>query len=687
MSGRVDLGEFREAYIAEAEEHVAAATAKLLAIEGALEKGTTDGRAVRDLYRAMHTLKGLSAMVGVEPLVALTHRIEAVLREADAAGGHIARGALDTIFEGVRAIEERVAAVARGDAAAPAPPALLERIHASSNERGGRADADEPIEIALDPPLLQKLAPFERATLERGARERKRVVRIDFVPSPKRASEGLTINSVRERVGTIAEIVKVLPLSAPIGPDAPVGLRFALLLVSSAQDVELAAAVGTDVDQIVSLVAARAPSTVAASAADAAPRTDVELPPPADLGDLLGSPSDERRSVLRIDVQRVDDALELMSGLLVMRSRFARTLSHLAESGAPTRELQLLLQETSRQMRDVRAAILRLRMVPFTDVLGRLPLVLRGIRRETGKDVRFVSDARDTELDKAVAERIFPALVHVLRNAVDHGIEPSDERTRAGKPERGSIEIMCATKSNRRLEITVHDDGRGIDVEAVARASGLDIDSPTALVDALCRPGLSTRTAVSTTSGRGMGMDIVKKIVVDQLGGDLSVSTSRGQGTTFVIAVPLTVAVLDAFTVQCGGERFAVPVASVEEILEVDSARVMRAPASRLGATKLLQRREEAVPLLELADVLGRDGATDAGRHALVVRYGGAPLAFGLERVVSQQEAVVRPLVDPLVQVAGIAGATDLGDGRATLVLDLVSLAGSLGKAPLELTR
>jgi two-component system chemotaxis sensor kinase CheA len=368
--------------------------------------------------------------------------------------------------------------------------------------------------------------------------------------------------------------------------------------------------------------------------------------------------------------------------LLVSRSRLSRAVAELTEAGLPTRELVAILQDHARQLRDLRGSILGLRMVPFAEVLARLPLVIRGLQRSTDKEVRLlVSDSNDAELDKAVAERVFPALVHLLRNAVDHGVEPRAERLRRGKPPQGTIRVACSLRTNRQLEITVSDDGGGVDREMVARAAGQAVTDDRSLLDAICRPGLSTRAQATSTSGRGMGMDIVHKVVVRDLGGELELTSSATEGTTFIMRIPLTVAVVDAFTVQCGSERFAVPVAIVDEVVEVDPARIVSGPPSGGRPFAMIIRRGQAVPLIHLAHALGREAdprAEALALRALVVRRGADAVAFRLDRVLAQQEAVVRPLVDPLVQVLGIAGSTDLGDGRATLVLDLLSIAARL---------
>ncbi len=665
MTLNVDLGEFRDAYLAEADELVAAANERLLAIERATKEGGTDPRSVRELFRSLHTLKGLTTMVGVEPIVAITHRVESILRVADRSDGTLDGPVIERLFDAMRAVQARLAAMTRGDPVAAAPPELLRALDgAAPAERRTPTGGDRQLD--LDPVIVKKLAPFEHNQL-RNLDAGHRALRIDFAPSPARASEGLTIDSVRQRVGKVGEIVKVVPLSVPASEAAPTGLVFALLVVTAETDVEMARAAAVRLEDI-RAIGTRKPAAALDEEAALVTLDDVDVA--------------DRRGVLRVDAARIDDALERLSALLVTRSRLARAVAELTEAGAPTRELVAIVQENARQLRDLRGAILRLRMVPFAEVLARLPLVLRGVQRSAQKDVRLVVvDAQDAELDKAIAERVFPALVHLLRNAVDHGVEAPAERLRRGKPPQGTVRVSCVVRSNRQLEITVSDDGGGIDREAVARASGQTVSDDRSLLEALCRPGFSTREEATSTSGRGMGMDIVQKIVERQLGGELELSTSPADGTSFLIRIPLTLAIVDAFTVQLGDERFVVPVSSVDEILEIDPARIIRGPPAAGQALAMIVRRGEVLPLVHLTTALGRvpDAAAESrALRALVVRRGADAVAFRLDRVLAQQETVVRPLVDPLVQVMGIAGSADLGDGRATLVLDLLSIAGHL---------
>lgn len=677
MTTPVELSDFLGAYLGEADEHLTSANTLLLEIEARARRAEPVARQVRELFRALHTIKGLSAMVGVDPIVEISHRMETVLRTADRSGGRLPRGSVDLLLQGTRAIEQRVRALHEGATPADPPRALLEALDALD------ADDDEPrvvrgpVVLQLDDAVSAKLGPVEHELLTSGLGAGKRALSIRFAPSTAHADRGITINSVRERVGALGEIVKVVPLSVPRSAEAPAGLAFAIVVLTTQSIDALVSATGLD------------PSAIALAAAPAPPalervpgeKASPSLPPLDDDSDAA-LPSDDlgrRAGVVRVEVARLDDTLERLSALVVGRFQWGREITRLAESGVDVRGLRSLAREQARQLRDLRGSILGLRMVPLTDVLDRVPLILRGLRRTTKKAVRLEVDVGRAELDKAVAERIFPAIVHLLRNAVDHGIEAPAERAQAGKAEEGSLRIECSAVGNGQMELRITDDGRGIDRAALARRA----DAPLPETDAqtlqlLCRPGLSTRDEASDTSGRGMGMDIVRRIVVDQLGGQLSLTSEPGVGTTFALRVPLTISIVDAFTFECGSQRFAVPLSTIDEIVDIQLDKIVQAPSRGTSTAEVgvVERRGHAVSVVRLDAVLGMPTATlPALSKGLVVKSEANTIAFVVDRMLGQQEIVVRALGDPLVTVPGIAGATDLGDGRPTLILDLMSLS------------
>ncbi len=667
--GGFDEGEFLAGFLAEAEEHLARAQKSLTALDSAARVGSAAPKPVRELFRAMHTLKGLSSMVGVEPVVEITHEMETLLRGADRSGGALGGATVQLLSTAVRALDVRLKQLAAGKPVTAAPRELLAALaHAPSatTQHGGA-------QVLLPEALAGKLGQSELAQLALGASRGERAVRVDFTPSPESAARGVNITSVRERLATVAELVKVLPLSRPVTADSPGGLSFAMVLLTRESDARLAEVSQLEASAFVALPSREAPASEPAV-------EEVEEP--------------ESRSYVRVEVSRLDDALERLGGLVVLRFRLARAAADLEARGVDVRELKAVLSEHSRSVRDLRSAVMRSRLVPVSEVLARVPLIVRGLAQSTGKPVRADVDGGSAELDKSVAERVFPALVHLLRNAVDHALEPAAERVAAGKPQEGLITVRCESRGSSQLELSVSDDGAGIDRERVAQRAGRPVPKTDAeLLELITRPGLSTLDTATRTSGRGMGMDIVRKVAVEQLGGELLLSTERGKGTTFTLRIPLSITIIDALSFRCGGQTFVTPIGAVEDVVEVEPGAVTSSPSppgadgSRGGAVRLLRRRGEALPLVSLPHLLNLTPAPQGLPKALIVRKSHQRCALLVDRMIGRQEVVVRPIGDPLVTVPGVSGSTDLGDGVPTLVLDLGAYAApGRTRKELELT-
>lgn len=673
MTDASDLKEFVAAYVVEAEEHLETASSQLLAVENALRSGGGNLKGVREAFRAIHTIKGLSAMVGVEPVVTIAHRMESILREHDRRALKLPLDSIDVLLSGLRSMREMVNAFSEGKQVGLPHPELLRALDALD---GGQAhELAELPPLELDPQLTKKLGPLELEQLRSGLGQGQRALRIDFVPSAEQSARGITISQVREQTQRLGEIVKVFPISKPASGTSPSGLAFVIILLTTASDSAVAAAASVE-ETALRLLAAPV-SSPPPVLADERATLDV-APNPLVLDDARAP----QRGVVRVDVSRLDETVEGLSALIVTRFRLARAVKQLRERGVDTRALEEIVSDNGRQLRNLRSAILRVRMVPVAELLERAPLIVRNLRRTMNRLVRLELEPGGAELDKAVAERLFPALVHLLRNAVDHAIETPDERARRGKPEEGVIRIACSSTSNRWLELHISDDGRGIDPEAVARRANAPVPPNSAgLLALICRSGLSTRDVATTVSGRGMGMEIVQRIVTEQLGGELTLNSELGRGTTFSLRVPLSISVIDAFSFLCAGQRFVTPVGTVEEILEVDRRSLVDAPI-RAGAAplKLVRHRGRVVPLLSLARLFAMP-SDSSENTALIVRRGDEAVGFTVDRMLGQQEVVVRPLNDILVRVPGVSGATDLGDGQPTLVLDLFSLGARVASA------
>jgi two-component system chemotaxis sensor kinase CheA len=681
VANPVNLGDFVAGFLLEAEEHLHSVSRNLVAASDASKRNAAEPKAVRELFRSIHTIKGLAAMVGADPIVEITHEMEALLRDADRSGGRIGETALDAVLQGVRAVEERVRAIGQGgiSSAAKAPAPLLEVLQAAQGI-GAAPKLIGQRQLKLSDELIHTLSTSDTEQLRQAANNGFRAVVVEFHPSPEKAAQGTNITAVRARLTALGEIVKVLPKSSK---GAPTGISFQLVLSTKAKDAELIAAVDGDSSSVFEIQAEEAPSAAEAGPAEPIPSLDAAL---------LTAPETEwlnaDQASIRVDVRRLDEALEQLSSLFVNRFKLDRVAAELASRGADIRELKSVLAENSRQLRRLRGAISEARMVPLSELLQRLPLVVRGITKNSEKLVNVVIQAGTAEVDKAVADKIFPAVVHLVRNAVDHALETKAERRDAGKAETGELRIECDDSSGTNLVLTIRDDGRGINREAVARKLGRPIArSDEELLQQICAAGLSTSTAVTTTSGRGMGMDIVQR-TVDVLGGTLKLNTSEGKGTTFTMRVPVTITIVDVLGFQANGQIYVAPMAVVDEIVDIDPSLVveMPSPLPLAERPRLVQHRGRSIPFFTLSNAIGSSTCQKIPTKALVVNQGKGSVAFGVDRLMGKQEAVVRPLDDALIRVTGMAGATDLGDGKPTLVLDLPALGQSLLATPAVLS-
>jgi len=381
-------------------------------------------------------------------------------------------------------------------------------------------------------------------------------------------------------------------------------------------------------------------------------------------------------SVLRVDLGRLEDLMRTVGELVVSRSRLGEMLRRgAAESdGALWEELHETNSALERQLRALREGVMRIRLVRIGELFERLRFSIRDMAREAEKEILVEMSGQDTEVDKAVIDRMLEPLMHIVRNAVSHGIERPEVRRERGKDRAGRLRLR-ASASGDRITITVEDDGAGVDEqEIISRAvsSGLVAGEKEAesrgVLDLLCLPGFSTRAEADRSSGRGVGMAVVRS-AIRELGGELAMASEVGRGTGFRIELPLTLMIVDALLVEIGGQQMAVPQPVLREIIQVDASEV-----ATLENNAIISYRSRVLPLISLRSLFGFPRAETASLYVLVV--GNDPQLAGLvvDRICGLREIVVKPTTDPLLAVPGVSGATELGDGRVSLILDASAL-------------
>jgi two-component system chemotaxis sensor kinase CheA len=625
------LDGFMDDYFVECEEHLAAIRARLLDLERGIGAPSIPPAVLEDLFRSFHSIKGISGMVELREAEMLAHHMESYLRALRHREAALSPRGVDALIGGVGMLERTIAARREGQ-----PPPAIEQVVG---------------EIAVVTPAAGS-APVSGA--EARGPEIRPTWRITFTPSPALVSRGVNVDAVRARLRAEGTIVDATPKVLPEG------IAFEFLFAGDLDGGVLAAwrDDGLEAEPIEAAGAAAGPLAETPDGRDAR-------------GHLAPS------HVVRVDLARLDELMRMIGDLVIGRARLDAALARVARHvpAVEWRDVQEHSQAIERRLRDLREGVMRVRLVPVGEIFRRMPFVVRDLARETGHRVRLEVRGQDTEIDKFLVERMLDPVLHLVRNAVSHGFESPADRAAAGKPPDGTL-TLSASSVGESVLLEIADDGRGIDAAAVAaraRALGVPVPegplTPGALLEILCAPGFSTRDESDRASGRGVGMAVVKATVED-LNGTLSLDTAPGEGTRWLVELPLTLSIADALIAHVGDRTFAVPQAQVREVIAVEPASIRR-----IERHELTPFRGGTLPLLRLSDVFGLPAAPGRALHVFVVGAGRDAVGIAVDRIAGQREIVVRTMADGLVAVDGIAGATDLGDGRVVLILDLAALA------------
>jgi len=650
----MDLNEYRDIFINEAQEHLEALNAAALR----LEKDAADPGALSELFRSSHTLKGMAATMGFDPITELAHQMEDLLdglRTGRLASGP---GLSDLLFACIDTLGEQIGRLAQGSEALPAPEALVQRLHSSQQE--GITPAPSKA-AALPAPAI---APAGLAPGESG-------YTLAVLVDPDCAFKGVRGFMVVRNLEKLGRLLACRPgyreveagafaegFELDLATQAPVeSLRKACLKVLEVSDVEARPLAGPAL-----AAAPPAPEPAPAAPAPEAPLAAKEASKPA------------ARQSVRVAVERLDSLMNLVGELVTHRIRLAQISR---QHGLKDLKDSLALLE--RVIDELQDEVMSARMVPMDHVFNRFPRMVRDLAHELGKQVELEVLGKDIELDRSVLEEVSDPLVHILRNAVDHGIEAPEQRRKAGKPEQGLIRLSAQREKNQVL-VQVLDDGSGIDparLRQVAVQRGfMDAESAARLSDAdavalIYAPGFSTAASVTSVSGRGVGLDAVKS-KIEGFGGALRLESKPGQGTSFTLRLPLTLAIIQALLVRLGDETYAVPVAGVHEAVEYASSELRP-----MQGAEVAMLRDQVLPVLRLGRLLEVPGAERPDPPSftvLVAEVGERRIGLMVDAILGQQEVAIKSLGRFLKGIRGFGGVTVLGDGTIALILDVPSL-------------
>ncbi len=656
----MDLQRFHATFFEESREGLDAMEAGLLA----LEDGQNDPEIINSVFRAAHSIKGGAGTFGFEAIAGLTHVLETLLDELRAGKRVLESTAVDAMLSSVDVLRALLREAEHGQAADPAAvKAVTERLQSV---------------------LAGEAAPASTATK---AEETPDGWQIGFVPAPSLFMSGndpLRIIRDLETLGTlhVAPRMERLPgfeqmdpleayLAWDLGlvgkvPRSRIEDTFAWVVDDCELDIQPAAPPSLAINPPATPATAAAPATPAATVSDIKSGN----------GAASSTPAHEAESSIRVSVDKVDALINLVGELVITQAMLKQVSGGLD----PVHAEQLFagLDLLERNTRDLQEAVIGVRMLPVDAVFRRFPRLVRDLSSRLGKQVRLRTVGEGTELDKGLIEKIADPLVHLVRNSIDHGLELPDARRQAGKEETGTI-TLAASHQGGHIVIEVSDDGRGLNrdkILAKAVERGLSVpDNPSdaQVWDLIFQPGFSTADAVTDVSGRGVGMDVVRRNI-QALGGEVQLESRTGAGTRVLIRLPLTLAILDGMTVSVAGETLILPLAYVLEALQPQAEDIR----TMAGEGRVLRVRGEYLPILSLGHYYGYRSGGNTDPLVVVVEGDGQKIALEVDELLGQQQVVVKNIENNYRRIGGVSGATILGDGRVALIVDIGGLVRSL---------
>ena len=697
-----DMGDkAREEFFSEAHEIIEGLSRDLLQLDAARDKGPADPELVNNIFRAVHTLKGLAGLFGAARMSALSHELENVLDDLRLGKIELSQHVIDLLFRGIN-IYGRILSVEKGLRTDPLHDIdqFLRELGDLSEVGGGEVEAPSAY-YELDPGLLAVLTEYEehrlRTNIEQGQSLFRLCVRFEL------ATIDEALNNLKLRAKPLGEIITYLPTGE--GADAD-SIELDILMASQAKLDVLRSILGDDRTKIEEVprrasakehvVVASVPGAMTPVPNERRPSLDAPrslpkgqlaerpsgLPKPSPTGAI--APEVSLKSVtqtVRVDIRKLDLLMNIVGELSIVRNAIGRLTETVRKSPEMREigvELYRLHRGFERHLADLQGGILEVRMVPLGQLFDKLARVVRQISREADKDVNLVITGAETEIDKLIVEELSDPLMHMIRNAIDHAIEARIERERVGKPAVGTIALNAFQKASH-VVIEVEDDGKGIDetklLKAAVRRGLVEQDEVHELghrevLNLIFVPGLSTKTDVGELSGRGVGMDVVKTNI-SKLGGIIDIYSEIGIGTKFTVTLPITLAIISALIVRVKGRTFAIPLSSVQEAIWLDPGALRS-----VEGQEMMTLRGASLPLSRMNELFGLSSVEGPRLrpYAVVVGVGARRLGLVVDQIIGQQDIVIKPLGPSLAKVRGFAGATELGDQRVALVLDAPAL-------------
>ncbi|WP_342492876.1 chemotaxis protein CheA [Bacillus sp. FSL H8-0516] len=672
----MDVNQYLDIFLDESREHLQTCNEKLLD----LEKNPTDLQLVNDIFRAAHTLKGMSATMGFDDMAHLTHHLENMFDAIRNEQMIVTPESMDTMFEALDHLEAMVQSIAEGGDGKRDVTEISKKLDVT----GSHAEAASSVETADASAAANDLDynEFERTVLDEAREQGFKCYELNVTLSEACLLKAVRVYMIFERLNEAGEVVKTVP-NAELLESEDFESEFSISYLSKLpmDEVQKIVTAISEVEKVeISEVSAFEEAAPAEKQEAQTEQKKEEVSVPA-----AKAPNDAPKAngnngaaaggtkTIRVNIDRLDSLMNLFEELVIDRGRLEQIAKELENN-----ELTDTVERMTRISGDLQSIILNMRMVPVETVFNRFPRMIRQLTKELNKKIELIIEGAETELDRTVIDEIGDPLLHLLRNSLDHGIESPEERVKKGKPEKGTV-LLKAYHSGNHVFIEVEDDGGGINrkkvlEKALERGVITEREAETLedhQIDSLIfAAGFSTADTISDISGRGVGLDVVKN-KLESLGGSVSINSTEGQGSLFSIQLPLTLSIISVLLVKLEEETFAIPISSI-----IETAVIKKSDILQTHDREVIDFRGFIVPVVYLKKQFHVPNANELEEelHIIVVRKGDKLTAFVVDSFIGQQEVVLKSLGDYLPNVFAISGATILGDGQVALIVDCNAL-------------
>lgn len=673
----LDVNQYLDIFLDESREHLQTCNEKLLD----LEKNPTDLQLVNDIFRAAHTLKGMSATMGFDDMAHLTHHLENMFDAIRNEQMIVTPESMDTMFEALDHLEAMVQSIAEGGDGKRDVTEISKKLDVT----GSHAEAASSVETVDASAVANDLDynEFERTVLDEAREQGFKCYELNVTLSEACLLKAVRVYMIFERLNEAGEVVKTVP-NAELLESEDFESEFSISYLSKLpmDEVQKIVTAISEVEKVeISEVSAFEDAAPAEKQVAQIEQKKEEVSVPAAKAPANDAPKANGNNgaaaggtkTIRVNIDRLDSLMNLFEELVIDRGRLEQIAKELENN-----ELTDTVERMTRISGDLQSIILNMRMVPVETVFNRFPRMIRQLTKELNKKIELIIEGAETELDRTVIDEIGDPLLHLLRNSLDHGIESPEERVKKGKPEKGTV-LLKAYHSGNHVFIEVEDDGGGINrkkvlEKALERGVITEREAETLedhQIDSLIfAAGFSTADTISDISGRGVGLDVVKN-KLESLGGSVSINSTEGQGSLFSIQLPLTLSIISVLLVKLEEETFAIPISSI-----IETAVIKKSDILQTHDREVIDFRGFIVPVVYLKKQFHVPNANELEEelHIIVVRKGDKLTAFVVDSFIGQQEVVLKSLGDYLPNVFAISGATILGDGQVALIVDCNAL-------------